>query len=66
MREQDVAMICIVHVPLLSGFIEANIRGPDDVESSERAEINRFSVEAVDVTAGVEAKGTFHPSPSCC
>ena len=47
-------------LPLLGAFAEADVRGPEDGESPERTEIDRFGVEAVDVTAGVEAKGLAH------
>ena len=60
----------LVHVPPLGAVVEADVRGPDDMESPERTEIDRFGVEAVDVTAGGEAEGGVHgvvpPSPSCC
>jgi hypothetical protein len=65
MGEERRAGAGFAHVPLLGGFVEADVRGPDDLESSERTKIDRFGVEAVDAAAGVEAKGAFHPSPSC-
>jgi hypothetical protein len=60
MGEEHLAGSGIMHVPLLGGGVEADVRGPDDVESSKRTEINRFGVEAADVTAGVEAEGLAH------
>ena len=51
--------------PLLGALAEADVRGPEDLESSERTEVDRFGVEAVDATACVEAQ-CVHPSPSCC
>ena len=46
--------------PELGAFAEADVRGPEDGESSERTKIDRFGVKAVDVTAGVETKGLAH------
>jgi len=47
-------------VPLLGLFTEADVRGSEDLEPSERTEVNRFGVEAVDAAAGVEAEGLAH------
>jgi len=44
MREEHLAGVGGVHVPLLVVGVEADVRGPDDVESSERTEINRLGV----------------------
>jgi hypothetical protein len=60
MREEHLAGVGGVHVPVLGGGVEADVRGPDDLESPERAEINRFGVEAADVAAGIEAEGGVH------
>jgi len=46
--------------PELGAFTEADVRGPEDLESPERTKIDRFGVKAVDVTAGVEAEGLAH------
>jgi len=68
--EHDGAVVGVVDVPLLFGITETDVRGSDDLESPERTEINRFGVEAVDVTTGGEAKGLAHgyesPPPICC
>ena len=64
MGEEHLAGVGGVHVPQLGRGIEADVRGPDDLESPERTEINRFGVEAADGTARVEAE-RIHPSPSC-
>ncbi len=56
----------VVHVPLLCVRVEANVRGPDDLESPEHTEINHFCEEAVDETARIEAKDGVHPSPPSC
>lgn len=58
--KEHVAGVDRVDVPLLGGVVEANIHGLDDVESPERAEGNRLGVEAVNGTAGLEAKGLAH------
>jgi hypothetical protein len=47
-------------LPELGAFTEADVRGPEDGQSPERTKIDRFGVKAVDVTAGVEAKGLAH------
>ena len=60
MREEHLAGVGGVHVPVLGGGVEADVRGPDDVESPERTEINRFGVEAVDLTTWIEAEGLAH------
>lgn len=49
--EEDDAGVGIMDVPLLSQVVEADVRGPDDVESPERAEVDRFGIKAVDLTA---------------
>ena len=54
------AGVGMAHVPLLGCGVEADVRGPDDVEPSERTEIDRFGVEAADAAAGVKAKGLAH------
>jgi hypothetical protein len=41
--------------PQLGSFAEADVRGPEDLQSPERTEVNRFSVEAVDSTTLMEA-----------
>jgi hypothetical protein len=53
--EEHLAGVGVVDVPVLVGVVEADVRGPDDVESSERTEVDRFGVEAVDGSARVEA-----------
>jgi hypothetical protein len=55
MGEEHLAGVGIVDVPVLIRVVEADVRGPDDVESPERTEIDRFGIEAVDGTARVEA-----------
>jgi hypothetical protein len=50
------AGVGVVDVPLLGGGVEADVRRPDDVEPSERTEINRLGIEAADVAAGIEAE----------
>ena len=47
-------------LPQLGALAEADVRGPEDMESSERTEIDRFGVKAVDVTTRVETKGLVH------
>ena len=54
--------------PLLGGFVEPDIRGPEDFEPSERTEINCLGVEAIHTATRVDAERGFHASlpPSCC
>lgn len=67
MREEHFAGIGGMHVPVLVGVVEADVRGPDDLKSPERTEIDHIGVEAANVAARVEAEGGVHPSPpSCC
>ena len=70
MGKEQLAVGGVVHVPLLFGIVEADVGGSDYLEPSERMEINRFGVEAVDVTAGAEAEGLAHDyeslPPICC
>ncbi len=60
MREEHLAGVGGVHVPLLGGGVEADVCGPDDLESSERTEINRLGVETADEAAGIEAEDGGH------
>lgn len=64
--EEHLAGRGMAHVPFLGGWVEADVRGPEDGQSSERMEWDRFGIQAVDETTGLEAKGGVHPSPSCC
>jgi hypothetical protein len=41
--------------PQLGSFAEADVRGPEDLQSPEHTEVNRFGVEAVDSTTLMEA-----------
>ena len=56
MGEEHLAAVGMAHVPLLGCEVEADVRGPDDVESPERTEIDRFGVKAADGAARVEAE----------
>jgi hypothetical protein len=52
---EEFAGVGAADVPLLGFLKEADVRGPEDLEPSERTEIDRFGVKAVDLTARFEA-----------